>query len=170
MIISNNLRGKIPFPKSAVVRVNVAWVKTSKELNDILKANHKNKVFLDFPNGRTKPPKPRIGWGIVLSAIEKHKNVKYLAISNVEDTDILKRLRDRVSIEIVPKIETMTGVEKIANIAEVSKCKMMMLDKEDLYLDCETDNTTYNSLVKTARNKCKRLGVHLLELQGVFFG
>ena len=34
LLLSNNLRGKIQFPKDAVVRVNSAWVKTEKDLQE----------------------------------------------------------------------------------------------------------------------------------------
>lgn len=172
MIVSNNLRGKIPFWKDLIVRVNSAWLSSTSELDRVLSENKEYSVFLDYPLGRTKPPKPKLKLDDLITAMERHSNIKYFAVSNSEDTDFLWLLRNKVPewIEIVPKIETIKGVDNLDLIASVTWCKAVMLDKEDLYVDCNADQYEYEKLVELARAKCSALGVKPLELLGVFFG
>ena len=170
LLLSNNLRGKIQFPKDAVVRVNSAWVKTEKDLQEILTKNYDRDVFLDFPSGRTKPPQPTLTLMQLLQAIRLNKNVKYFAVSNAEDEEQLENIKHLIGeVELVPKIETIVGVGNIRKIVKASGCKIVMLDVEDLYVDCDADTKIYESKYNQLYVKCKELGVKVIRLCGVAF-
>ncbi len=154
-----------------VVRVNLAWM-TSYEaaldtLNELTVTD--TEVFLDYPQGRTKPPRPLITLDEAI-ALANQFNVKYFAISNVERLETIYQIRPslRSNIEVVPKIETALGVERIPEIASAG-IHTMQLDSEDLYTDVGKDNEKFLALRDLARTNAKACNVHLLELQGVIF-
>jgi pyruvate kinase len=99
------------------------------------------------------------------------ENIKYFAVSNVEDPQSLNDIKRQIrkDIEIVPKIETDAGVRNLDVIFKNVTIKYVMLDKEDLYLDVDKDSKMYEELVEMVRSKCKENKVELLELQGVIF-
>lgn len=172
MLLSNNLRGTLDFPKGSVVRVNSAWVKSQKELDSILARNKDRDVFLDFPSGRTKPPKPCLDLLDLVMTATRHENVKYFAVSNAEEKDYLEHVRGLLPehTKIVPKIETLNGIKNIDSIIRSSGCKKVMLDKEDLYLSCGCDVRLYENSIGILKDKCGEQGVRVLELKGVVFG
>ena len=161
LVISNNLIDKMPLPYSAIIRINLAWIKSKEELRHLL--DNKHDIYLDFPDGRKKPPVPTF---TIEEAVEfaKHPNVKYFAISNAEDVDFLKRLDLDKNTELIPKIETIKGVHEIPAMIKMG-IKTIMLDKEDLYTDCDCDATLYNLLLDEVRKN----DIKILELQGVVF-
>lgn len=154
IVVSNNLIGKIPIPDNSIIRLNLAWV-SLEEARDIL--SKINNVYLDYPTGRTKPPKPTITLEEAIDLANEF-NVKYFAVSNVEDAQTIRNLK--VKSEIIPKIETIKGVENIEEIAK--EVNMVMLDKEDLYLDCKGKD--FEKLINKVRASVKTL-----ELIGVVF-
>lgn len=172
IVISNNIKSKRIFqlPDNVVIRVNMAWVKTEEELAQIIKSN-KQDIFLDFPQGRTKPPNPTLELSVAIKMMHKYKHIKYFAISNAESTKIISYLRTAIpqNVELVPKIETINGVFQLENIINEAQTKIVMLDKEDLYLAVNKDNKQFNKYVKQTRKTCKKLKVTVLELQGVIF-
>lgn len=165
IIISNNLTGKLPLPAKAIIRVNLAWIKSIKEARQILNESQHD-IYLDYPQGRTKPPKPTIKLDEAIR-LTNHPKVKYFAVSNVEDIESFESLRDSLGdVEFIPKIETPLGVE---NIGEMIKAgiKTIMIDKEDLYTSVQCDSQEFNDIlqiIRTYKNKIK-----ILELQGVVF-
>lgn len=172
LIISHYLLDKIDavFPDHMVARVNVAWLETKDELEKVL-AKLKHDIYLDYPQGRTKPPVPQISLDDAIEAARKFPRIKYFAVSNVEDAegilDIKKRLPPH--IEMIPKIETARGVLNLENIVHAAKIRSIMFDKEDLYIDVNRDSQKFGELVEFARQKSKNLGVNILELHGVVF-
>lgn len=171
LLFSNNLRGKIQFPAKHIIRVNSAWVKSEKELHKILEDNYESDVFLDFPSGRTKPPKPELTLMQLLNAIRLYKNIKYFAVSNAEDEEQLENIKNLIGdVQLVPKIETLEGVRRIEKILRASKCKKVMLDKEDMWLDAKANTRVYENAVGILKDKCSELGIKVLELKGVIFG
>lgn len=170
-LLSNNLRGKIEFPKGAVVRVNSAWVKSQKDLDHIVKENADRDIFLDFPSGRTKPPTPVLDLLDLIMTASRHKNIKYFAVSNAEEKDYLSYIREMLPsyTQLVPKIETLNGIRNIESIIRASSCKRVMLDKEDLYLCCGANKTLYENSMGVLLEKCRELGVRVLKLGGVYF-
>ena len=99
LIISQNLTNyDIPIPKNAIFRVNLAWCDSINELKNILKKHSNTKIFLDLPTKRIKPPNNRYTVEDLISIINSNKQIRYLAISNVElDSDLQKY------IELLPK-------------------------------------------------------------------
>lgn len=172
LIVSHYLLDKIDatFPEHMVVRVNVAWLETNDELEKVL-GKLKHDIYLDYPQGRTKPPVPQINLEDAIAVAHQFPRVKYFAVSNVEEPegifDIKKRLPGH--IEMIPKIETELGVRNLENIALKTGIRSIMFDKEDLYIDVNRDSGKFDELVGLARNTCKKLGVDILELHGVVF-
>lgn len=170
MIISQNIKGRLELPKETIIRVNMAWMKNMKELEDVLTSNRDFDVFLDYPQGRTKPPKPTLKIEDAFYCIEKYPNIRYFAISNVESPDEFKKLKEKLpNVILVPKIETVKGVDNLVDIIKSGKTDMVMLDKEDLYVDVQRDTDKFEFLVNKTRVECWALGVRLLELEGVIF-
>lgn len=171
LVISNNLRGKIPIPRDAVIRVNVAWLRNKRELKNVIESNRARIIFLDFPNGRLKPPRPKLKFNDILLVMKKYKKINFFAVSNAGDPAHVARIRKVIPgyVKLVPKIETIRGVNNIKELFRESQSDVFMLDKEDLYLSVSADTNLYNKLVTRTRNSCRKLNITLLELQGVIF-
>jgi hypothetical protein len=171
LVVSNHILDEITLKKPTVVRVNVAWVKTLKLLRKTLSNLAAYDVFLDYPEGRTKPPKPTISLKKAVSLIKDYDNIKYFAISNAEDIGRIKALRQMVpsNVTIVPKIESPFGVMRMIPIMGAAKTKVAMLDKEDIYTAVGGDQYRYQKLVTVARNRAKKAKKTLIELEGVVF-
>lgn len=171
LVISNHILDELTLKKPTIIRVNVAWVKTVKALKKILKDLCMYDVFLDYPEGRSKPPKPSITLKAAVDVAWEFKNVKYFAISNAEDVVRIKILRTRIpeDITLVPKIESSFGVMRIIPIMKAAKTNVAMLDKEDIYTSVGGDQYRYQKLVKVARNRVKKAKKTLIELEGVVF-
>jgi 3'-phosphoadenosine 5'-phosphosulfate sulfotransferase len=158
-------------PKEAVVRVNMAWVRSISELEEILENNVQKEVFLDYPEGRAKPPKPILPIEIAYIMCNKYTNIKYFAVSNVEEVKKVKIIQSNLPeyVKFVPKIETVEGVRNLTKLISECKIEILMLDKEDLYTDVNKDNDKFFIYVDLSRKICKQLNVNLLELEGVTF-
>jgi hypothetical protein len=172
ILISNHIKTHkiLPIPDDVMIRINMAWIKTEEELVQIIEKVRQD-IFLDFPQGRTKPPTPVLSLEIALKMMRKYKHITHFAVSNAESIKIISYLRSVVPehIELVPKIETVMGVEQLEEIIRTAKTKTIMTDKEDLYLAVNRDNTQFNKYLEEIRATCKKLDVKNLELQGVIF-
>lgn len=173
VIVSNHLLKvmKVEFPREhIVVRINVAWIPTKEGLFELL-STITHDVFLDFPQGRSKPPLPTLNLDEILEIVPQFKNIKYFAISNVEDPIAVAELKARLpeSVELIPKIETKKGIEGLVSIIDKIDAKHIMLDKEDIYTNINHNHIEFERLVKLARTTCKKKDVTVLELQGVVF-
>lgn len=157
-IISNYATDKIKIDTDYVTRVNLAWVKPG-EAREVL-GGISGDVYLDYPSGRTKPPKPKMTIDEAIDLANEF-NVRYFAVSNVESVDEIKKIKSRITSEFVPKIETVKGVKNINEIA--LEVDMIMLDKEDLYVNC--GGNKYEELIEEVR----KADVSILELIGVIF-
>lgn len=173
IIVSNYVLTKnhFPLPAHVVVRVNVAWVKTTEELEQIL-ASITHDVYLDYPQGRSKPPRPTLTLEEVIDFAHRFPHVKYFAVSNVEDPEDIHTIKLRLPahVAVVPKIETRKGIELLEEIIGKIGATYIMLDKEDLYIDVERDAALFEELIESAREKTERAGAEVLELHGVIFG
>lgn len=173
IIVSNYIleRNHFPLPSHVVVRVNVAWVKTTEELERIL-ASITQDIYLDYPQGRSKPPLPTLGLEEVIAFAHRFPRVKYFAVSNVENPLAIHSIQRRLPphIAVVPKIETQKGIEALEQIIKKIGAKYIMLDKEDLYIDVERDAALFEELIERTREKAERAGAEVLELHGVVFG
>ena len=158
-------------PKYAVIRVNMAWFKTIDQLEIVLKKNKSRVIFLDYPKGRSKPPKPTININKAFVLLEKYRNIKYFAVSNIETASEVQEIMKYIPkhIEFIPKIETRYGINQLTGIVKSCGIKKLQLDKEDLYSDLQFDNAKFFKYVDRVRSICKDLKVTLLELEGVVF-
>jgi len=173
MIISNNATKLFyEIPRNSVIRINVAWMKTRKELTRTILQNKQYEIYLDYPEGRTKPPKPTLQLNDVIKTGNYFKNVKYFAISNAESKTRLRLLRKQLrdDIIIIPKIETLSGVDNVLDILSGAQSKALMLDKDDLYVNCNCNSAIYSQAVGQLRYLSKQYNFKIFELQGVIFG
>lgn len=173
LIVSQHARLlHIPFPDYAVFRVNAAWLKNRRELFALL-SKLRNDVFLDFPQGRLKPPQPVLNFSDLLAAMQRFDNIKYFGVSDVRNADVISRMRRKVPkrVQLIPKIESKEGIDNLEEIFSRlrKKERYIMLDKEDLYTDLKHRGKQFERYVKLAKDKCKKSGFTVLELQGVIF-
>jgi len=159
------------FEQDIISRVNLAWMRDKHHALETLKGIVDHKIFLDFPHGRSKPPKPNMTLSDALELMNQVENVRYFAISNVEEYESMTDLRSKMPshVELVPKIETKRGVNNLQRIIEGAQTKTVMLDKEDLYNDVNKDVELFEMCIKLARNDATKNGATLLELRGVVF-
>jgi hypothetical protein len=170
LLISNHLlQYPIVIPAGALIRINIAWIGGVFQLGNILETIKYN-VFLDFPEGRQKPPKSNISFQEMMGMVEKHKNVKYVAVSNIESKDVAWLYKQSMpkGVGFVPKIETRKGVDNIQEIISEAKSEYIMLDTEDLFTDVK-DATVYLDLVNYIEDVCIKKNVVILKIQGVVF-
>jgi len=172
LIISNHLFDKtdLNFPDHTVVRVNVAWINDLPELHNVLN-RIKHDVYLDYPQGRSKPPTPKISIEDTIATAHQFPHVKHFAVSNVEEPEAIFQIKEQLPshIGIVPKIETEKGIQNLEQIVQKIQNRYIMFDKEDLYLDVHRDAEKFQSLIELTREKSKELGIEILELHGVVF-
>lgn len=161
IVVSNTFLDLIPnLPSDTVVRINLAWVtQVSTEIEKI--KNRGMSVLLDYPNDRKKPPACQLAMEDVFDF-----PVEYLAVSNFDVGH--NGLFEDVSAQIVPKIETRLGVENLSSIvgAMPYEHKLIMLDHDDLYLDCGDD---YKDVVLNLQEQIALCEVDVLVTQGVLF-
>ena len=70
----------IQIPENAVFRINLAWVNSINELKKLLELHKAHDIFLDLPINRTKPPNNRYSLEGIISILQDHNNVKYIAV------------------------------------------------------------------------------------------
>jgi pyruvate kinase len=171
ILISNNVKGKIKLDETAVIRINAAWVKDVDELEEIIQNNLMHEIYLDYPEGRTKPPRPSISIQDVINLVHKYDNVKYFAISNAEERLSMELIRKTLPhrVKMVPKIESVKGILNILEVVKGCQTNIIMLDKEDLYTDVEKNSLLYNHFIKSLKQTCAKHNITVLELQGVVF-
>ena len=177
LIISQNASNyNIPFPDDTVYRINLAWVNSIEELENLLQKHQNQRIFLDLPKGRVKPPNNRYSLEDLFSILNSHNNIKYFAVSNVnsaEDLSIYKKVIPK-EIILVPKIESPTAVSNIQNIIEAIPTveKIVMLDHDDLFsaiLRKKEEPETFQDYIKKLIEYCEKNNVSLLRTVGVVF-
>ena len=172
ILVSNNLQGmsELRFCGNVVIRINIAWANTVDDLKAALIGTEWD-VFIDYPEGRTKPPAPRLLYSQVIEVIEDFPQVKYFAVSNIESPNVAGLYaRSLEHIKFVPKIETYRGAWNIAGILKEAHPEYIMLDTEDLFLSCGGDARKYTEAFDHVKFTCEKNGVSVLKIQGVVFG
>ena len=106
-----------------------------------------------------------------IDVIKEYPNVKYFALSNIEDVSEVSLVCEILPehISFVPKIETLKGVLNLEKIFQTKLINHIMLDTEDLYTDVENDVQLYTYLIDRVKNSCYKYNIQLLELYGVVF-
>ncbi len=178
LIISQNASNYgIPFPDGTIYRINLAWIDNLEKLNELLEKHSDQKIFLDLPVGRLKPPNNKYSLQDLLPIIQKFNNVTYFAISNVNSADDLNRylkFSSEGNIILVPKIEHPDGIKNIRKIIDMipSKEKIVMLDHDDLYssiLKLNESPTLFPLYIEKLIQFCNDYDVTLLRTIGVIF-
>ena len=177
LIASQNLSNYgVPVPENTIFRINLAWTNSLDELKNLLQKHNEHDIFVDLPIHRTKPPNNKYSLEDIIPIFESNPNVKYLAISNVESSNDLKKYLDLLpnSINLIPKIESPNGVNNIKDITDSlsSEQKIVMLDHDDLYSSMLKNNepsTNFVSYVNKLAEYCKTNNVILLRTIGVVF-
>ena len=178
LLISQNIKNhyNLEFPDDAVLRINLAWCNSLDELESNLKKHAQQNIFVDLPIGRIKPPNNKYTLKEIIPILKSYNNIKYFAISNVEDESDLDEFLDSIpeNITIVPKIESPRGVKNIKNIIarlDYSE-RYVMLDHDDLFSSIKKDNedpSMFQVYVKELIGTCKENNVGLLRTVGVVF-
>jgi len=171
LLISNNAQKYMAIADDAVLRINMAWIRNKTDLVALLNGTSTREVFLDYPEGRNKPPKPILTMEDAYEMCKKYPNIKYFAVSNVESVERVLDIQSHLpkGIQFVPKIETLRGIKNFGHLVYSCEIKTAMLDKEDLYLDVKKDNDEFYKCVEHIKSICVGLKVNLLELQAVVF-
>ena len=132
LIISQNASNyAIPFPDDVIYRINLAWVNSIQEFQDLLKKYKNKKIFLDLPIKRVKPPNNNYSLQDIIHILQSNNNIKYFAVSNVNSKQDLEPYLDTIpeTITIVPKIESPDGISNVAEIVQAipNQKKVLML-------------------------------------------
>ena len=178
LLISQNIKNhyNLELPKDAILRINLAWCNTLNELKVILARNKESEFFIDLPVGRVKPPNNRYSLDDLIPIIESNKQIKYFAVSNVENKNDLQPFLDKLPdhVNLVPKIESSNAVLNIKEICNALKTekKIVMLDHDDLFSSIIRKNEDKNSFQEYVRKLidfCEKENISLLRTVGVRF-
>ena len=171
ILLSNHLLTLPEFRdiKDVVIRINMAWVKDIEELHKFLDIDYD--IFLDYPKDRTKPPTSTLDINDALDMMSKYTNIKYFALSNIEDVSEVGIICDVIPnrVNFVPKIETLNGVLNLEKLFQTKLINYIMLDTEDLYTNIKNDVELYVQLKKRVKKLCDKYEIKLFELYGVVF-
>jgi len=178
LLISQNIKNhyNLEFPDDVVLRINLAWCNSLEELEKKL-SNEKNvKFFLDLPQGRIKPPNNKYSLEEMIPILESNKQIKYFAVSNVENKNDLQPFLDKLPdhINIVPKIESPNAVLNIKEICNALKTekKIVMLDHDDLFSSIirkNEDKNNFQKYIGKLIDFCEKENISLLRTVGVMF-
>ena len=161
ILISQNLVNyDIHIPPNAVFRINLAWVNSIEQLKELLTLHKEHDIFLDLPINRTKPPNNRYTLKDISSLLDEYRNVKYLAVSNVNSKENLDEY-----------IENIPGHVSIVSVLN-SKEKMVMLDHDDLFSNLLKSNIPiekFSQYINQLIDFCKNNNILLLRTIGIIF-
>ena len=176
-VISQNIKNYgIEVPSDTILRINLAWCNSIKQLKDILGKHKNNSIFLDLPIKRIKPPNNKYTLDDLVPVISSYNQIKYFAISNVESPDDLKDYIQKIptNIILVPKIESPTAIRNISEIVNVipTDKKVLMLDHDDLFSAIIKNNESidvFKKYIQQLTDYCNSNKITLLRTIGVIF-
>ena len=176
LIISQNLTNyQVNIPEDAIFRINLAWINSLKELQDILERHQTRQIFLDLPANRTKPPNNKYDIDELTSIIKSNQNIKYFAVSNINSADDLEMYFNVIpeNVILVPKIESVEGILNIKQITDaLGTNRIIMLDHDDLHssiIKSKQPISKFLECFNTLVEYCKNNNVVLLRTVGVVF-
>ena len=131
--------------------------------------NIRHNVFIDYPEGRTKPPVPVISLDDVLDNLTS--NVIFFATSNIESGNIASLFKKVMpnGVKFVPKIESARGIENIVDICDKCSPQYIMLDTEDLFTDLNGNIEKFEYYIKKIEDFCSKNNVKIFKINGVVF-
>jgi citrate lyase beta subunit len=176
-VISQNIKNYgIEIPSDTILRINLAWCNSIKQLKDILGKHKNNSIFLDLPIKRIKPPNNKYTLDDLVPVISSYNQIKYFAISNVESSDDLEEYVQKIpaNIILVPKIESPMAIQNVSEIVNAipSKKKILMLDHDDLFSTIIMNKESYDvfqNYIKKLVDFCEENKIILLRTIGVMF-
>jgi hypothetical protein len=154
------------YEQADIIRMNTPWY-TLEELEEILK-NDTYRKFLDINiQVRMKPKKSNIDYQTLLKLAGKY-NVEWVAISNVEDTNTYKYVRELLKndkVKICAKIESELGCKNYVNI--IKTFDGVLVDTEDLAFEIGWNRASV--LKEKIYNECEMLDIPHFRLGGTIF-
>jgi len=177
LIVSQNIsQYSISFPNDVIYRINLAWINNLQELERLLKKHDKQKIFLDLPINRIKPPNNKYSLDGIVSILNSYENIKYFAISNVNNANDLESYNDLIpkNVTIVPKIESPDGISNVSEIVQAipGQEKILMLDHDDLFsalTKLAEPPSNFKNYINELVEFCKENNITLLRTIGVIF-
>ena len=176
-IISQNIINYgIEIPDNTILRINLAWCSSVKQLRNILEGHKNNSIFIDLPIKRIKPPNNKYTLNDLISVISSYSQIKYFAISNVESASDLEDYIQNIppNIILVPKIESPIAIQNISEIVNAipTDKKVLMLDHDDLFSRIIKNNESidnFQSYIQKLSDYCSSNKITLLRTIGVMF-
>ena len=176
-IISQNIINYgIEVPDNTILRINLAWCSSIKQLKDILDKHKNISIFLDLPIRRIKPPNNKYTLNDLISVISSYNQIKYFAISNVESANDLEDYIQKIppNIILVPKIESPIAIQNVSEIVNAIPTdeKILMLDHDDLFSKIIKNNESIDSFqnyIQKLSDYCNSNKIILLRTIGVIF-
>ena len=176
-IISQNIINYgIEIPDDTILRINLAWCSSIKQLRNILEEHKNNSIFIDLPIKRIKPPNNKYTLNDLISVISSYSQIKYFAISNVESASDLEDYIQNIppNIILVPKIESPIAIQNISEIVNAipTDKKVLMLDHDDLFSRITKNNESidnFQSYIQKLSDYCSSNKITLLRTIGVIF-
>ena len=176
-VISQNIKNYgIEVPSDTILRINLAWCNSIKQLKDILDKHKNNPIFLDLPIKRIKPPNNKYTLDDLVPVISSYNQIKYFAISNVESSGDLEEYVQKIpaNIILVPKIESPMAIQNVSEIVNAipRKEKILMLDHDDLFSTIIMNEESYDifqNYIKKLVDFCEENKIILLRTIGVMF-
>jgi len=176
-IISQNIINYgIEVPDDTILRINLAWCSSVKQLRNILEEHKNNSIFIDLPIKRIKPPNNKYTLNDLISVISSYSQIKYFAISNVESASDLEDYIQNIppNIILVPKIESPIAIQNISEIVNAipTDKKVLMLDHDDLFSRIVKNNESidnFQSYIQKLSDYCSSNKITLLRTIGVIF-
>ena len=176
-IISQNITNYgIEVPDNTILRINLAWCSSVKQLRNILEEHKNNSIFIDLPIKRIKPPNNKYTLNDLISVISSYNQIKYFAISNVESANDLEDYIQKIppNIILVPKIESPIAIQNVSEIVNAIPTdeKILMLDHDDLFSKIIKNNESIDSFqnyIQKLSDYCNLNKIILLRTIGVIF-
>ena len=176
-IISQNITNYgIEVPDNTILRINLAWCSSVKQLRNILEGHKNNSIFIDLPIKRIKPPNNKYTLNDLISVISSYNQIKYFAISNVESANDLEDYIQKIppNIILVPKIESPIAIQNVSEIVNAIPTdeKVLMLDHDDLFSKIIKNNESIDSFqnyIQKLSDYCNSNKIILLRTIGVIF-
>ena len=176
IISQNTTNYGIHVPNDTILRINLAWCSSIKQLKNILDKHKNNSIFLDLPIRRIKPPNNKYTLDDLIPVISSYNQIRYFAISNVESPDDLEDYIQKIptNIILVPKIESPIAIQNISEIVNAIPTdeKILMLDHDDLFSKIIKNNEpvdNFKNYIQKLSDYCNSNKIILLRTIGVMF-